>query len=205
MVNIPPLPEADRLLTEAAALNPGPWAEHSRYVALGAQAIAAACPGMDADTAYILGLLHDIGRREGVYGMRHVVDGYRYLRSLGYEDAARICLTHSYPIQRADSGSSAWDGTVEEYAFVDDYLKGIEYTRYDRLIQLCDSLALPDGFCLIEKRLVDVVTRYGFVPLTVQKWQAFFAIRHEFDRLLGKSIYTVLPGVVENTFGFIYP
>ncbi len=189
------------MLAEAAALNPGPWIDHSRHVALGAQAIAAAIPAMDADAAYILGLLHDIGRRQGVFGMRHAIDGYRYLHDLGYADAARICLTHSYPVRSAGFGSSAWDGTPAEYNFIDTYLQGIEYNLYDRLIQLCDSLALPTGFCLMEKRLVDVVMRYGFSQFTVQKWQAFFAIRDEFDHLLGRSIYTLLPGVIDNTFG----
>ena len=189
------------MLAEAAALNPGPWIDHSRHVARGAQAIATALPSLDADTAYILGLLHDIGRRRGVHGMRHVIDGYHYLHELGYEDSARICLTHSYPVQSAGFGSSVWDGTQAEYDFVDTYLRSVEYTLYDRLIQLCDALALPTGFCLMEKRLVDVVMRYGFGPLTVQKWQAFFVIRDGFDRLLGKSIYSLLPGVIENTFG----
>jgi hypothetical protein len=69
-----------------------------------------------------------------------------------------------------------------------------------RLIQLCDSLALPTGFCLLEKRLVDVVMRYGIKELTLDKWQAYFAVKAEFDRAIGKPVYSVLPGVVENTF-----
>jgi hypothetical protein len=65
---------------------------------------------------------------------------------------------------------------------------------------LCDSLALPSGFCLMEKRMVDVVMRYGTKPLTVPKWKAFFAIRDDFEREIGQSVYNLLPGVVENTF-----
>jgi HD superfamily phosphodiesterase len=66
--------EAENLLEEAHLLNPGPWAVHSRYVALAAQAIAACHPDMDPQVACVLGLLHDIGRRYGVSGMRHVVE-----------------------------------------------------------------------------------------------------------------------------------
>lgn len=51
--------EAERLLKEAEALNPGPWGNHSRTAAHCAEAIAAKCPGMDREKAYILGLLHD--------------------------------------------------------------------------------------------------------------------------------------------------
>lgn len=199
---IPSRKEAEELLREAEALNPGPWADHSRFVAQAAEAIARSHPEMEAEQAYILGCVHDIGRREGVTSMRHALDGYHYLEGLGYPDAARICMTHSYPIKSAAAGSSAWDGTDEEYQFVQAYLDQTEYSLYDRLIQLCDSLALPSGFCLMEMRLVDVVRRYGFNDLTLPKWDAFFKIKIEFEAAIGKSIYSLLPGAVENTFGF---
>ena len=49
-----------------------------------------------------MGLLHDIGRREGVSGFNHVTDGYHFLLSLGFADAARICLTYSFSFQQID-------------------------------------------------------------------------------------------------------
>jgi len=199
-MTLPTLQDAEALLDEAYSLNPGPWAAHSRHVASAARQIAACHPDLDPEIADILGLLHDIGRRCGVTGMRHVLDGYTYLESHGYPDAARVCLTHSYPIKTAACGSAIWDGTPEEYSFVQAYLDGIEYDPYDRLIQLCDSLALPTGSCLLEKRLVDVVMRYGFKELTLAKWRAYFAIKAEFDQAIGKPVYSVLPGIVENTF-----
>ncbi len=42
-----------------------------------------------------------------------------------------------------------------------DFLAKTEYDDYDRLLQLSDALALPDGLCLIEKRLVDGALRHG--------------------------------------------
>lgn len=200
-MQIPTLPQAESILLEAQQLNPGPWVEHSRQVAAAASAIAACIPQLDPQAAHILGLLHDIGRRAGVTGMRHVVDGYRYLDSLGFSHAARICMTHSYPVKNADYGSTAWDGTQAEFDFVQAYLDGIEYDDYDRLIQLCDSIVQPSGPCLMEKRLVDVVMRYGFNERTLGKWKAFFEIQARFEAAIGKSIYSVLPGVIENTFG----
>jgi len=201
-MKIPSLDETEEFLVEAEKLNPGPWVAHSRHVDQAAQAIAACHPDLDDQAAYILGCLHDIGRRFGVTGMRHVLDGYHFLQPKGFEDAARICLTHSFPIKTAASGSARWDSTQEEYDFVEAYLDGIEYNLYDRLIQLCDSLALPTGFCLMEKRLVDVVMRYGMPPLTLLKWEAYFQIKADFERQIGRSIYSLLPGVVENTFSF---
>lgn len=62
--------------------------------------IASACGDMDVEKAYILGLLHDIGRKFGVRHLGHVYDGYVYMKSLGYDEVAKICLTHSLIIIR---------------------------------------------------------------------------------------------------------
>lgn len=132
--------------------------------------------------------------------MRHALAGYRYLEQADYLDAARVCITHSYPNKIAAEGSSEWDGTYDEFQFIQAYLDRIEYTDYDRLIQLCDSICLPEGFCLMEKRLLDVVMRYGFNRYTLSKWKAFFQIKAAFEQEIGASIYDLLPGVVETTF-----
>ncbi|MCB0062902.1 MAG: HD domain-containing protein [Caldilineaceae bacterium] len=203
-MTIPTLPQAQTLLADAETRNPGPWVAHSVNVARAAQFIAERHPDLDADRAYILGLLHDIGRREGVTGMRHVIDGYTFLRDLGYEHAARIALTHSFPYQHPHSVFGAWDCTEAEFAMLSAALMDITYDDYDRLLQLCDALALPAGFCLIEKRLIDVFMRYaqeGVGPEVHTKFQQVFAIQRHFEEIIGCSIYEVLPGVVETTFG----
>lgn len=201
-----PTPQAAlQLLEEAHARNPGLWADHCRVAGESARAIAAQHPALDPDCAYVMGLLHDIGRGAGgpgVADVRHVMDGYRLLLDRGFDDYARICLTHSFPIKQTDAFASPWDCPPAEKQFVQDYLDRVEYTAYDRLIQVCDSLALPYGPCLMEKRLVDVALRHGFNALTIAKWQAFLALRQEFDAVVGGSIYTLLTDVVDNTFGF---
>ena len=184
--------------------NPGPWVAHSINVARAAELIAARHPALDAQRAYILGLLHDIGRRAGRTGMRHVIDGFVYLNELGYDAAARICLTHSFPYQNPRAVLGEWDCTEQEFQMMSDALMSLTYDEYDLLFQLCDSLALPEGFCLIEKRLVDVFLRYGQhgVDSSVHtKWQQVFAIQRQFERIIDCSIYDLLPGVVETTFG----
>jgi hypothetical protein len=133
--------------------------------------------------------------------MRHALDGYRYLAGLDYGQAAQICLTHSFPIREVHSAAGQWDVPSTDLRFVQAYLEQVEYTDYDRLIQLCDALALPGGYCLIEKRLVDVALRHGFNEFTLPRWQAFLQLQEDFERALGKSIYTFLPGVIENSFG----
>lgn len=201
-MKIPTRYEAEALLAEGARRNPGPWVDHSHNVALAAQAIAEHISGMNAGAAYILGLLHDIGRQEGWTNMRHVLDGYRFMDNVGHTDSARICLTHSFAIQHVHAHAGQWDCTEEEVQFLADRLAQVTYTDFDRLIQLCDALALPSGFCLLEKRLVDVALRHGINEYTLPRWKATFDLQAYFDELIGRSIYAVLPGVIENTFGF---
>jgi len=197
-----PTPErAEAYLREAEVLNPGPWVEHSLNVARAARAIAAHCPDLDPEAAYVLGCLHDIGRREGVTGMRHTIDGYHFLTERGYEDAARICLTHSFAYKDVRAIYGKWDCSKKETAFIERYLAQVDYTSYDRLIQLCDALAMASGFVLMEKRMLDVTLRYGPNEYTVRKWQAAFQIKESCEALIGQSVYRLLPGVVENTFG----
>jgi len=202
-MKIPTLAQAQTYLAEAESKNPGPWVAHSARVGEAARAVAVHHPDLDGDAAYILGLLHDIGRREGVTGMRHVYDGYKFLLAEGYFDAARISLTHSFPIPNVYAGSSKWDASEDEIEEVQVFLDTHPFDDYDRLFQLCDSLALPDGFCLLEKRWLDVFMRYqNYNEFTVPKWQTIFDIKKSFEAVIGLNIYTLLPGVVETTFGF---
>jgi hypothetical protein len=202
-MKIPSLSQAQDYLTEGEERNPGPWVAHSIQTAEASQRIAAAHPALDPGSAYILGLLHDIGRREGIAGMRHVIDGYNFLMAEGYPGAARICLTHSYPLQDVETSSGPWDGSTNERKFLAEYLAQNEYTPYDRLIQLCDAICLPSGPVLMEKRLLDVTLRYGPNKFTIHQWRAYLDIQAEFEGVIGGSIYSLLPGAVENTFGFI--
>lgn len=197
----PSLSAAETLLLDAERRNPGGWVPHSRNVAVAARAIAEKHPDLDPERAYILGLLHDIGRQTGPNKDRHILDGHDALSELGYPDAARIALTHSFPQQRPDELIGAWDGTPEEFERMTSLLLAAQYTEEDRLIQLCDMLALPEGCCIMEKRMVDVALRYGSSPQMIQKWKAKIAIKRHFDEAIGQNLYYLLPGIVETTLG----
>jgi putative nucleotidyltransferase with HDIG domain len=200
-LNIPSREQAEDLLHEAQQLNPGSWVDHSVMVGQAAEIIASHLPRLDPQAAAVLGLLHDIGRRAGVTDIRHSIDGYTYLHELGFEDAGRICITHLFTVQDISAANGTWDCSENETQFIRHYLAGLVYHDYDRLIQLCDALALPGGFCLIEKRLVDVAIRRGINSTTIDKWKATFQVKADFEARIGKSIYSLLPGVIENTFG----
>ena len=96
---VPSREEAIQLLEEGNVMNPGPWREHSLVVAECAYKIASKCGDMDKEKSYVLGLLHDIGRRFGVTDFAHLIDGYNFLKELGYMEVAHICVTHSFPIK----------------------------------------------------------------------------------------------------------
>lgn len=191
---------AEYELKEAGLLNPGPWTEHSRYVGMACRNIALHCDDLSADTAYCLGLLHDIGRYTGISSEKHLIDGYRFCMEKGWEKAAQICISHAFMIQDIDTSIGTFDVSEEDYHFMKQFIENAAYDDYDRLIQLCDSLALPGGFCLLEKRFVDVTMRYGVHPFTVDRWKKIFEIKEYFEKKLNASIYNFLPGVVKNTF-----
>lgn len=191
---------AKQLLEKASQSNPGGWADHSRYVAQACNNIASHCKGLSADLAYIYGLLHDIGRYAGVSSEKHLIDGYRYCMEYGWEKAAQICISHAFMIQDINTSIGTFDMSSEDYLFMKDFVANAVYDDYDRLVQLCDALAVPTGFCLLEKRFVDVTIRYGVHPATIDRWKKILVIKEQFEKEIGGSIYTLLPGVVENSF-----
>ncbi|AHF06010.1 HD domain-containing protein [Desulfitobacterium metallireducens] len=199
-MKVPSIEEAKRLLSEAGKLNPGPWVNHSIYTADAARNIASYHRELDPEIAYVMGYLHDIGRRYGISHLRHIIDGYNFISQMGYEDCAKVSLTHSFPLKNLDSYSGNNDCTNEEFDFIKEYIAGVNYSAYDELIQLCDALTTPRGFCLLEKRLVDVALRYGINDLTVLKWKATFRIKDKFESKIGMSVYDLLPGIKETTF-----
>ena len=68
-MKVPSVAKAEKFLKEAEKLNPGLWIAHNRTAGFCARAIAEKCDNLNPDYAYVLGLLHDIGRREGVTDM----------------------------------------------------------------------------------------------------------------------------------------
>ena len=181
--------EAERLLQDAWTCNPGPWADHSRVAAMCAERIAKRS-GMDLEKAYILGLLHDIGRRFGKKHLAHVHDGYRYMQELGYDEAARICLTHSFCLNTIHCYIGNFDIPMALQEELDGLLKHLRYDDYDHLIQLCDCLAGSEGIMDMEARMLDVKRRYGRYPQ--EKWDRNMELRRIFEANCGADIYEII-------------
>ena len=103
-------------------------------------------------------------------------------------------------IQDIHTSIGTFDVSEDDFCFMKKFIQNAVYDDYDRLVQLCDSLALPDGFCILEKRFVDVTIRYGVHPCTVDRWKKVLEIKADFDRKTGGYVYDLLPGIAENSF-----
>ena len=177
---------AEELLQEGEKCNPGPWGDHSRTAAHCACKIAE-YSGMDAEKAYVLGLLHDIGRKFGGRHLGHVSDGYSYMMSLGYDDAARICLTHSFNEKKLEKYIGNFDTTEVETELIRTKLQEVKTDDYDRLIQLCDAISGAEGVMDIIDRMSDVKRRYG--DYDQSKWNANLELKAYFEQKMGMDLY----------------
>lgn len=196
-IMLPSIQEAEEELNIAGKLNPGPWVKHSINVGRAARYIAEKIPGMDSDKAYIIGVLHDIGRRVGIVDIpTHVYEGYQYCMGKGWTEAAKICMTHSYILM--DQYFDFEPDTVKENK-IKNFIFECELDDYDKLIQLCDSLGCDYGFVILEKRFVDVTRRYGIVESYISGWERMFELKEYFEEKMGCSIYDVLPSIGETT------
>ena len=198
---VPDVITAENLLAEAAYISPGAWIGHSRITGQSARIIASHVPGLDPSIAYAIGLLHDIGRRD-CHTMEHVLSGYHYLSGLNYQGAARIAITHAFPVKDVNAIYGEWTCSREEVQFIQDYIDGIDYDDYDRLIQLCDAISSSTAFCIIEQRLVDSALRRGINERIFPRWQAYLDLKQYFDQKIGCNLYGILPGMVEIIHGY---
>jgi putative nucleotidyltransferase with HDIG domain len=192
--------QAEEILCHGETISPGNWVSHSRMVAEAAEKLAIAlwetgkCEVLlDPEKAWVLGLLHDIGRQEWLTSMNHVTAGYDFLMKQGFQEAARVCLTHSFPLQDIEAASGSWEGQEKEKKRVQEFLQTTTYDVYDKLIQLCDGLCLTNATVPLEVRLVEVALRRGLQPKTLDKWRAFLGLKDWFQHFLPQPIYSYLP------------
>lgn len=73
---------------------------------------------------------------------------------LGYDEVAKVCLTHSFNNQKLDEYIGKFDTSYEELELIKTELVKATYGEYDRLIQLCDALAGADGVLDIAERMM---------------------------------------------------
>lgn len=160
--------EAEVLFREQAEKKPGQWVLHSRKAAEAAELIAAGT-GLDYDRSYSMGLLHDIGRSMTDGQFQHIKRGYEFMNQQNHPEIARICLTHSFPLQNIHSYAGKIDISWEEEQHYSALLSALIYDSYDRLIQLCDAISIPSGWIPVEERQERLARKYGVNPYAEDK------------------------------------
>ena len=86
-----------------------------------------------------------------------------------------------------------FDTTEEELKMIQDALKATVMDEYDRLIQLCDSLAAAEGVVDMKDRMEDIRRRYGQYPQS--KWDKNMELKAHFEQKAGADIYAIVGGI----------
>ena len=193
--------DAYKLLEKAPRKNKELWIKHSVNVAIVAERLARQLK-LDCKKAYVLGLVHDIGRRSKEHvGLRHIIEGYNYLKDLGYEKEARVCLTHTFYSRNLVIPNLTKKGTNltrNEIAFIADYINKNGLNVYDKILQLADNMGSASGINTIERRRTESMLRYGITDVSEKNLRGIFNVQAEIEAKLGFSIYYLFPEVTDN-------
>lgn len=169
------------------------WINHSICVGDSAGKIAEKL-NLDVDYAKTLGYIHDIGKIGGKL-KNHVINGYNYLKDLGYDDEyANVCLTHSY--LNNDVNCTA-GGIPINIPFRTEFIKNHEYTIYEKIINLCD-LMCTDTIMTVDKRLIDLIIRKGAHENTQYHVKETYKLKKYIDEQLGFNVYELFPNIKNN-------
>jgi hypothetical protein len=171
--------------------------KHSINVAKAAKIISSRIESLDAERAFILGLIHDIGKiflnSEEKY--KHPLWGYRKLIGIDKE-AAEICISHPFP-QFDDCSEYVnffcrYDKKESEYVL--EILRGVSCDSiYIKLVQVCDKLASKDGFVSIEKKFDWYKEKYGVSNSFLNSnYLALIGKKAELEFLAKINIYSLL-------------
>ena len=151
-------------------INTSEWISHCIWEAEVAADLADMV-GLKDYKAFKYGLLHDYGRKFA-HDITHITKGYDALVSLGYEEEAVGCITHSF----LGGGRCAWNDPPVPGFFVDDngiarfedgcekddvtlFLENYEYTEYDNILNIADLMATGKGIVSPAERIADIATR----------------------------------------------
>ncbi len=167
---------------------------HTRGIADMASKIAAKTGYLKPEKAYVLGLLHDYGKKydEKSEGIFHVQAGYEEMMQKGYTDVARICLTHSFPDKDFDDNDYS-SYRPEWLSWAHQKLTDVVYDDYDRLIQFCDMHFEGLKIVGIEERIRGISSRYGLKMEQLKNLRAnAIRLKSYFSDKCGGDIYSLL-------------
>lgn len=168
------------------------WILHSIYVGLATRRIAEKLY-LNEDFALSIGYLHDIGRK--INHNNHPIEGYFYLKKLGYDNIARYSLTHSFLNNEITNTVGTGPKDIESYNFINNYLTNINKDLFDNILHLCDLMCLETGFTTIEKRILDVITRKGISDNSYSHYMNLIDFKKWLENQMKSDLYNLFPEI----------
>ncbi len=169
------------------------YREHCNKVAQNACKIAQQTKDMNPELCYVMGLLHDCGRikDEKAENRHHGWVGHQLMISKGWDDVARICITHNFYEKEFD---------IKNYPIINDdviacqkFLSQIKFNDYDYLMQLTDVLNDMGTDCTIEYRFASLAKRYPINKIQMEHFSNIIESRRSyFNFKCGCDIYNLL-------------
>ena len=166
---------------------------HTKGVATAAQKIAELLPSLNPEKAYILGLLHDYGKKinEKIEDEFHGKVGYNEMLAMGYNEVAKICLTHTFPEKIFDD--SCFSYPQHWLKWIHNTIENIEYDDYDHLIYLVDKFFEGMSMVTIENRVQGIIKRYKINENQVKYFtEQSLNLKKYFDVKIGQDVYKIL-------------
>ncbi|MBE6445515.1 MAG: HD domain-containing protein [Alphaproteobacteria bacterium] len=179
-------------LNEKMGLSRGISRIHYKNVAFCAQKIAKKC-GMDYQKAYILGLLHDYGEyiEDTVEGTFHGTAGYDEMLKMGYDDVARICLTHSFWEDIYDPEYFTYHSS--EIIRAKEIISDLVCDDYDKLIQLSDLMSCGDKIVNVGYRIDWIAKKYKLdTSKSVLRKEKAIKLKQYFDKKCKQDVYKIV-------------
>lgn len=171
---------------------------HCLVVGTIAEKIAQKC-NLDSELSFVLGCLHDIGKFN--FKRYHGIVGYEIAMENNFPKLAQISITHTLNNFKNLNNADFPDNNFKEkdILLVKDLMKGFVINDYDRLIRLCDFMAIGDTLnsSTIENRLLDIALRYKITQQEFNELDAEInSLKWYFESKYKINIYELL----ENCF-----
>lgn len=168
---------------------------HYLRVAKNAEAIAKTLDHLDSEKAYIIGLLHDYGKVDEFRdkNMFHGLSGYKRLMAMGYDEAARAALVHSFFEKEKITPERYVSYSRKDILECAKLLEKTPFDDYDRLIHLADLLAMSTHAVTVEARFEYLAVTYDIDDeLLRDKYVLACDLKKYFDDLCGCDVYDIL-------------
>ncbi len=173
----------------------GTWYKYHNHVyGVGylAEKIANVLGNVDSEKVWILGVMHDAGKiHERLEQRFHGLVGYEFFKDKD-DEIARISLTHTFHFNRIppyEKVERMFFGKKDDYEFVKYFLAKHPVNEYDKLIQMCDSLANCSGFVTLEQRGEEFAQRYK-MPVPDYMIKGAYQLKDYFDKRLMGDVYS---------------